>query len=246
MVKWLCLEGISMDAQRFDALIRRFFNVASNRRSGLRIALATVAMALGLSFSEADAKKNGRKKKKRKKKKNSGQQDPPSDPNNQNPAIVQGECQGDTDCDRLYLKGLNCVSGQCVCKAGGNCTGCCKSGKVCVLKENQTFDGCGLGGGPCEICNPFVACNREAGKCECSPTDTCAGCCWDNNKRCSTTGTEDATCGKHTICVDCTQVGKVCQSNGTCCVPLGKACSVANPCCAGAGISCHENVCKQL
>lgn len=232
-----------MDAQRFDALIRRLFATSTDRRGGLRFVPVGVAVTLGFSVAEADAKKGGKKKRK-KKKKNGQQQDPPTDPNNQNSANVQNECLGDADCDKRYAPGLNCVSGQCACKAGGNCTGCCENSKKCILKENQNYTACGLGGNACESCNPNVGCNRDKGYCECTP-QTCFGCCAENNKRCLP-GRDVKFCGQSSFCEDCTKhgVGLLCP-HGSCCLPVGAACGDGpfEQCCSlpGPRVLCHHN-----
>ena len=216
-----------MDSQQFDELSKRFSGTSLSRRSGWQLLPFLVVSALVRAEpNDVLAGKKGKGKGKGK-----------------------PECKGDQDCDRRYLPGLNCEKGRCVCKRGGNCTGCCRSSTVCVLAENQNYTACGLGGKKCEECSNGVACDRDLGACVCSPDVSCTGCCYDNGKRCHPTGVDNKLCGIHSLCVDCTKDGRVCQYNHTCCVPVGGACDDTNAnrrCCAQAGVSCREGVCSLI
>ena len=106
--------------------------------------------------------------------------------------------------------GLDCVAGDCRCKKGGSCTGCCDGDTCRFVGSMQSVTKCGKGGEDCRICKTnqcaSTACTMgtctntwQSGKsCNdgkpCSHTDTCSstGLCAGTSYSCA----DNASCTK--------------------------------------------------
>lgn len=142
-----------------------------------------------------------------------------------------------------------------------NCDGCC-NGNTCVAKDNSRVNtACGIGGAPCETCNPNVRCDQDRRTCVCDE-QSCFGCCTEDRKTCRD-GDDDNACGKDgDFCQDCTTQSRTCDAstrvcsptactpdcpegqecvNGSCC-PSNRACLSAY---GGQGACCTYDDCCQ-
>ena len=119
------------------------------------------------------------------------------------PPVVQ--CQSDSDC----ATGLNCnSSGQCVCRTGGRCTGCCASGTSCVMLGDTSEAACGIDGQACVVCGPETKCTKSVNVCRCDDQST-TGCC-SNDRKEGFPGNTDDHCGKNG------EICEVCGNNESC------------------------------
>lgn len=136
-----------MDADRFDDALRRF---STSRRPLARLLLGGLLGGVGLDAANAGNNRRRQRRKKRKEK----EEEKPADP--------VPECTIDSDC----AAGLDCSGGQCLCRLGGRCDGCCITEKICrPLRETENV-ACGINGQNCIGCDLGLYCTRGPNVCQ--------------------------------------------------------------------------------
>lgn len=114
--------------------------------------------------------------------------------------------------------GLDCVSGQCICKAGGRCGGCCDA-NVCRAGDEVAL--CGLGGQACASCVDGNDCTTD----QCQDNGTCGNPAVTDGDACSDAQALAGTCTSGQCCVTCVSGGM--------CSP-----ALANNACGLGGVAC--------
>lgn len=151
--------------------------------------------------------------------------------------------QGGALCTDCAATGGTC-QGQ-VCQGGKpcgpqTCQGCCQGGQCFSGADSNR---CGTNGAPCQDCTESSkSCDPQSGTCvvgpppSCSPTTCGSGCCQGNQ---CLPGNTNAACGKGgTACVDCTTLGKTCDTGAKTCTGPPPGCSPSS--CTGC---CKNNQC---